>query len=451
MTDKDGNRAGTAGEAEWHDPEAVSAVERPALTFDVDVDVCVIGGGLAGLTAAREVARRGWSVALLEAQRIGWNASGRNCGFVVPGFAQRIDRVVERVGLDYARVLWQLSQQGLDYVRRTIRDTRMPGVHPVPGWLDVSRVDSGDELLELDELLGQDFGVAVEGWPVEKVRDHLQTDHYFHGLYFPHAFHIHAGNYVAGLAAAAEAAGARLFERTSALTLDPAGIRKRITTPQAMVRASQVVLAGGAAMGTLVPDLASTLLSVTSHVAVTAPFDRDRLSEAITFEGGVSDSHFAGNHHRLTDNDRLLWSSGMTIGVDDPRRWSRRLQAAIEEIYPQLGSVKIEAVRSASMSYAVHGMPQIGEVSPGVWLANAFGGHGINTTAMAGDLIARAIVERDDTWLHFLPYNLVWAGGSLGRAVTRTVYAAIGARDRFRARMSRRREAVRRESSQAAE
>src|SRR6266851_3897571 len=138
-------RAGYA--PSWYTATMVPAPERGALTFDLDVEVCVIGGGLAGLTVAREVARRGWSVAVLEAERVAWNASGRNGGFVLPGFAEDIRRIVARVGLDHAKALWSLSEAGLEYVRNTIRETGMPGVDPVAGWLDVSKVDNGDELL----------------------------------------------------------------------------------------------------------------------------------------------------------------------------------------------------------------------------------------------------------------------------------------------------------------
>src|SRR5579871_2926506 len=135
--------------ASWYAARATGAFERPQLTFDLDVDVCVIGAGLAGLTVAREVARRGWSVAVLEARRVAWNASGRNCGFVLPGFGADVRGMVERVGIDRARELWKLSEAGVEYVRTTIRDTEMPGVDPVSGWLDVSKVDSGDEMLAI--------------------------------------------------------------------------------------------------------------------------------------------------------------------------------------------------------------------------------------------------------------------------------------------------------------
>src|SRR5512132_4001996 len=128
---------------------------RPPLTYDVDVDVCVIGAGLAGLTTAREIARRGWSVAVLESRRIAWNASGRNDGFVLPGFAESMDRVVSRVGLEHAKALWALSEMGLRYVGTTIAEARMPGVAPIAGWLKVSKVDNGDEVLDDAQLYGE--------------------------------------------------------------------------------------------------------------------------------------------------------------------------------------------------------------------------------------------------------------------------------------------------------
>src|SRR3989304_2241281 len=115
----------------WYEATRVESPARARLNFDLDVDVCVIGAGLAGLTVAREVARRGWSVAVLEANRVAWAASGRNTGFVLPGFSEKLDDMVERIGLDHTKQLWALSEQGVDYVRRAIAETGMPGVDPV--------------------------------------------------------------------------------------------------------------------------------------------------------------------------------------------------------------------------------------------------------------------------------------------------------------------------------
>src|SRR4051812_33775651 len=137
----------------WYDTTRVPSRERSPLNFDLDVDVCVVGAGLAGLTVAYEVAKRGWSVAVLEAHRVGWAASGLNTGFVLPGFAEDLADIVERVGLDRAKELWVLSEQGLDYVRRTIEETGMPGVDPVPEWLYVSKIDNTAKLRAQVEAL----------------------------------------------------------------------------------------------------------------------------------------------------------------------------------------------------------------------------------------------------------------------------------------------------------
>jgi gamma-glutamylputrescine oxidase len=427
----------------WYENTIAAPAERSRLAFDLDVDVCVVGGGLAGLTVAREVARRGWSVAVLEAKRVAWSGSGRNCGIVRPGFAADIERIIERVGLDHAKALWKLSEQGCVYIRDAIADTGMPGVAPVDGWLGVSTSDDGDRALRMLTLMGQEFGAEVEGWSVERVRDVLKTNHYFHAVHVPTAFHIHSLNYAQGLAVGAEQAGARIFEQTAAIEIDPAGVRKRVVTPSARVRAAHVVLAGHGHLDGLAPRLAETLLPVISHVAVTAPLGA-RLAEAVTYRGAVGDSGLADRNYRIVSGDRLMWAGGASAWSHDPLKAAGRVKAEIARLYPQLGEVDIAHVWLGATAVAVHRMPQIGEVSPGVWLASAFGGHGLNTSAMAGDLIARAIVEGDDRWRLFLPYELVWAGGALGRVLAQVSHWSRKARESVAASAARRREALRR-------
>jgi hypothetical protein len=139
-------------------------------------------------------------------------------------------------------------------------------------------------------------------------------------------------------------------------------------------------------------------------------------------------------------NDRLMWSGYTTTWEADPKRYAHRLKADMLALYPQLGEVEVEHVWSGVLGNALHRMPQIGEVSGGLWLASAFGGHGLNTTAMAGNLLAQAIVEGDDTWRLFAPFELVWAGGSVGRAVMQAFYWWLDTRERWAARAARRRE-----------
>ena len=438
----------TAYAGTWYATTKVDAPPRPPLQLDLDVDICVIGGGLAGLTTARELARDGRSVVLIEANRIAAAASGRNTGFVLPGFATAPESIVHRVGFDRAKDLWALSQSGLDYIRNAIRDDAMTGVDPQDGWLCVSKNDNGDAFTRLVGLVGE-FGGEVEGWPTERVRAILHSDRYFHAVHFPHAFHVHPLNYALGLAAAAERAGARIFEQTPALSIDPAGVRKRIVTPAARVRAHHVVLCGNTQLADLMPKIAAALIPMTTYVITTAPLGPG-LSEAINYRGAVSDSQLADNHYRVVDGDRLMWSGRVTMWPRDPGGYVRALTADIKKIYPQLGDVIADYAWSGTLGNSIHRMPQIGELAPGLWLTSGFGGHGLNTTAMAGILIARAITDGDQTWRQFTPFELVWAGGVFGRATVQLHYWMRRARDAVAERRSHAAELRRRRARDAA-
>jgi len=431
----------------WFAATRVDTPQRPQLHIDLDVDVCVIGGGLAGLTTAREVVRAGWSVVLVEAGRIAAQASGRNTGFVLPGFAAAPDSIVARVGFARAKDLWALSQNGLEYVRNAIRDDAMPGIDAQDGWLYVSKTNNGDEFMRLVGLVGE-FGGEIEGWSTERLRSVLRSERYFHAIHYPLAINIHPLNYALGLAAAAERAGARIFEHTPALSIDPVGVRKRIVTPNARLRANHVVLCGNVQIAALLPKVAAALIPITTYVITTAPLG-PRLVEAIGYRGAVSDSDLADNHYRIVDGDRLMWSGRATTWQRNPRRYVRALTADINRTYPQLGEIGVDYAWSGTLGNSIHRMPQIGELGPGLWLASGFGGHGLNTTAMAGNLIARAIVNGDQTWRQFTPFELVWAGGMFGRATAQMYYWIRRLREAMAERRARAAEMAHRRSREA--
>ena len=216
----------TPGATIRSEPAAIR--DRQRLSFDLDVDICVVGAGLAGLTIALEAARMGASVAVLEGRHVGWNASGHQLGTVMPGYGLPIGELIERVGFEDARELWSLSRQGADFVRANATEELMPGIGLSEGALEVSNVDVGDQLISRLQMLGEDFETEVEGWQVDRVRAELKTDHYFHGVYYPKAFQIDGRKYIHGLAALARRAGARIFEDTPVVSIDASGVRKRI-------------------------------------------------------------------------------------------------------------------------------------------------------------------------------------------------------------------------------
>src|SRR6266404_183917 len=420
-------------------PDSQGLRERARLSFDLDVDIAVVGAGLAGLTVALEAARLGASVAVLEGRHVGWNASGHHLGTVMPGFGLPIGELIARIGLEDARELWSLSKQGAEYVRATASEELIPGIALSEGALEVSNVEAGEELISRLQMLGEDFETEVEGWQVDRVRDQLKTDRYFHGVYYPKAFQIDGRKYVHGLAALATRAGARIFEDTPVVSIDPSGVRKRIVTPSARLRASHIVLAGNIHLGEPLRRLSETLLPVWRYAATTAPLG-EQLADVVKFKGSVTDTDGV-DHFRIVDGDRLMWASPETTWAARPERFAGAIARRIRTIFPELGSTGIAEVWGGAVGETVHGMPQIGELRRGLWVTSGFGRQGLNTSAIAGQLIARSILWGDERWRLFSPFELVWAGGTTGRVAgyfigmwNRGSSAAAGALARYRER-----------------
>lgn len=425
-------------------PTEAAAELHARLTFDLDVDLCVIGAGLAGLSVALEAAQLGLSVAVLEGRRVGWAASGATLGSVSPGYGVPIGDLIDRVGVAHAGELWKLSREGMEIVRARASEEAMPGIALSTGALEVSNVDLGDRLVTRLQTLGVDFGSEVEGWQIDRVREVLRTRRYFHAIHFPDAFQLDGRRYIRGLEAMARRAGVRIFEDTPALGIDSSGIRKRIVTPHARLRASDIVLAGNVHLGAASPRLTRTLLPMWRTAVLTAPLG-ERLAEAIAFTGSIADTHGV-DHYRIVGGDRLLWTGPETTFEIAPTRLEGLIRRRIAALYPQLGAVAIDRSWSGVIGQTVHGMPQIGELRRGLWVASGFGRHGLAATAIAGRLIARGIVHGDQRWRLFDPFELVWAGGRIGRVVgqgvaiaERRTAIAAGVLARYRERAAERR------------
>lgn len=418
---------------------------RPRLAFNLDVDICVVGGGLAGLTAAREAAKKGASVVVLESHRIGWNASGHNLGTVMPGFGVPVADIIDRIGYDNTRELWKMSQEGADYVRAAATDESMRDVALSDGALEVSNVDVGEQLIGRLQTLSEDFATEVEGWQIDRVRESLKTKRYFHAIHYPKAFQVDGRQYVYGLATLAEKAGVRIFEDTPVVSIDPAGIRKRVVTPSAKLRCSHIILAGNVHLGSPAQRLTATLLPTWRYAALTAPLGA-RLAEAIAYRGSVMDTDGV-DQFRIVDGDRLLWSSRETTWQGDARRYGRIIRNRIATIFPALGKPEIAETWSGVFGQTVHGMPQIGELQDGLWVLSGFGRQGLNTTAMGGDLVARSILWGDDRWRLLSPFELVWAGGSAGRVAGQAFHTWSRSQSTARGALSRMRERSRARSA----
>ncbi|MFZ1814138.1 MAG: FAD-binding oxidoreductase [Rhizobiaceae bacterium] len=393
--------------------------------------VCIIGGGLAGLTAALELARAGRDVILLEGKRMGWAASGRNGGFVSGGFAESILTIEKRLGLDHARELYRLSVEGVGHIRNTIRENAREDIIGGQGWLKMIRHARVAELEQRAERMARDYGVQYTLLSQRELEPYVSSNSYHAGLLDMGPFHIQPLDYAVLLAGQAAAHGARLHENSRVISIERLdGGNWEVRTGNGSVRCEHVVVATSA-YGGPVQRINRAILPVATYV-VTAR--SQKLDEAIRFSGCLGDTRRAGDYYRIVgkgDERRLLWGGRITTRTSVPARLGEALKRDIQGVYPQLDDLVIERKWAGLMGYCVHKMPLIGQMMPGLWPLTGFGGHGLNTTAMGGYLIASAITGGDDRWRLFEPFRVQWGGGLAGRVATQLEYWRLQIADRF--------------------
>jgi gamma-glutamylputrescine oxidase len=410
----------------WYEATAERGPPRPALSGTVEAEVCVIGGGLAGLTLARELAGAGRPVVLLEARRLAHGASGRNGGSVSHGFAEDIDAVAARLGLESAQQLFRLSAGGTAYVAQQIAEGD-PSIRMGEGSIVAWRTNDMAGGRRLVERMQRDYGLSLELIGREELRLLLRSERYYLGIRNSESFHIHPLRYALMLASRAEAAGAKLHEQTPALAITREGGGWRVTTPGGAVRARHVALCVSALDRRLHRFTGRAILPIATYMIATERLKQD----AITTRAMISDTRRASDYYRLSNDGRILWGARITTRVTAPQRLGEMLRQDLISVYPQLGRPRVRYAWAGLMGYALHKMPLIGRDHDGIWYATAFGGHGLNTTAMGGMLLARAITEGDDEYRRFAAFGPRWAMGKLGLAGVQGTYWWMQLRDRI--------------------
>jgi gamma-glutamylputrescine oxidase len=408
--------------------------EGPMLSSTEECDTVIVGGGLAGLTTALQLVRNGQSVVVLEAEAIGYGASGRNGGFVSPGFATDSEAIARAAGDETARRLHHLSIEGVDFIRDTIRDLHIEDADVRPGLTSVVRYDAGDELKAYAAKLEKQYGYRLQYLDREAVRGMLKSPRYFQGLRDPNAFHMHPLNYLQAIGIEIERLGGRIFEKSRVTGADFTSAEKSVRTASGKVKASNVVLTTGGYTGSLVGRMQRAYLPIATYVMLTeeAP---DLIRAAIATTDAIGDNRRAGDYYRLVDGGRrILWGGRITTRSASTEGLVRELRREMTTTYPQLAGLKTELAWSGLMSYARHLMPQIGQLQPNVWYCTAFGGHGLNTTAAGGKVVAEAILGQSDRYRLFAPFGLVWAGGPIGLAAAQLTYWKLQLQDRWRER-----------------
>jgi gamma-glutamylputrescine oxidase len=411
----------------WYDATANQGDSFDCLSGSRDVDSCVVGGGFAGLTTALELARAGKSVVLLEADRIANGASGRNGGFVSSGFSEGFEAIAKTVGLDGARSLHAQSREGREYVREIIA-RHDPSIKMGDGMVVMQRHGDDEGLRKHGERMNANAGEDLVFLRAAELGAHVETPVYKAGLFSPSAFHIHPLRYAMLLAKLAKAAGAEVFEMSAALTVERAGNGFNVVCATGTVKAKQVVYCVSSLDPKLLPEVGRALLPIATYIAVTAPLKQ---AHPVRSTVALADTRRAGNYFRKLPDGRLLWGAHITTRVSQPANLAARMQGDIVSVFPQLRDVRIDYHWAGLMGYALHKMPLIGTDGQGQWFATGFGGHGLNTTAMAGNLVAHAISAGDDRFRQFAAFGPKWAFGPVGRIGVQASYWWMQLKDRL--------------------
>jgi len=410
---------------------------RPALDADMETQVCVVGGGLAGLATALGLRERGVSVVVLESKQVGWGASGRNGGIVGSGYSLPPERLIARVGLQQARELHRLTRDAVALVRRRIEHYRMDCGPIIDGGLNASWFNDRDAVLRARDFLAENFDEQREFWPRERLREVLRTGRYYDALFNEHRFQFHPLNYSRAMAAAVATRGAAIFEQCPVEKLDVDGGDKVVHTAGGRVRAAHVVMACGGYINQLHRRLSAAIVPVATYMIATEPFGEEGIRSAIGVPYSISDNRFSSDYYRALGDTRILWGGRISARRSEPGQLARFMLADLLKVYPQLEGARVASAWYGLMSYAVHKMPQIGQLSPGLWYAMGFGGSGLGTTTVAGELVASAIAENDDRYRLFAPFGLTPTVGPVGVAAAQLTYWSYQLRDALRARLTR--------------
>jgi len=370
---------------------ATDMPDRPRLEEALTADVCVVGGGFTGLSAALNLAEQGLSVVLLEAERIGFGASGRNGGLVGSGQRKDVLEMEKAFGYERSRQFWRFAEAAKDEIRGRVQkhvidcdlqNGQLVGVHK-SSYLGYAR-----ELVDvLTDRYDYPFCRALSA---EETREYVATEKFLEGFYDPEAMTMHPLNYTLGLARAADEAGVRVFENSRVLgyTRDDPAV---VSTATGSVTARFVVLGCNGYLGDLEPRSAGKIMPINNFMIATEPLGKERALELINGRFGVHDTRFVVNYFRLSDDYRLLYGGGENYRPGFPNDIAKFVRPYMLRMFPQLGDVSIDYAWGGTLSVTVNRLPHVGRHSPNVYFAQGYSGHGVATASFAGKVIAEAV------------------------------------------------------------
>ena len=374
---------------------------RESLRGEITCDVAVLGGGIAGCAAALHLAKRGYKVALLEARRVGYGASGRSGGQTIFGLAVSQQKLEREVGLEDARRLFDLSIEALDLTQSLIReyaidcDYRPNHVHVAVKPRHVRELEEWAR--ELHEVYGY---ASVRLLDRDELQGHVRSSRYLGGLLDSRSGHLQPLKFTQGLARAAETAGAVLYEDSEVLRYAD-GREVRIYTAAGSVRCAHLVLCGNAYIGAVAPALSRRILGVGTYIIATEPLGEERARSLLPSNAAVADINWILDYFRRSQDDRLLFGGRVSYSSVQPPRLAESMRQRMVRVFPSLSDVKVANAWGGYLDITMSRAPDFGRLAPNVYYLQGFSGHGVALAGLAGELAAEAIAgtaERFDVF-----------------------------------------------------
>jgi gamma-glutamylputrescine oxidase len=377
----------------YYAASANPAPERPALTGDVEADVCVVGGGIAGCSTALHLAERGYRVVLLEANRVGWGASGRSGGQAIVGYACSQAKLVAQVGRDAAKQMFDISVEAQELIRSLVARHRIDcDLHW--GHLHTAiKPRQVEDLKSHQEELERDYGYLGTRWlDRAELGEVLVTDRYLGGLRDDRSGHLHPLNYTLGIAAAAEAAGVQIYEQATVAGLDQGPTVRVRTAAGPSVRARHVALCCNAFMDSRISKkLRDRIMPVGTYIIATEPLGQARIEALLRENVAVSDVNFVLDYFRRSDDHRMLFGGRVSYSGRDALNTARATRVRMLKVFPGLADAMIEFAWGGHVDITMSRAPDFGRLAPNVYYLQGFSGHGIALTGIAGRLVAETI------------------------------------------------------------
>lgn len=386
----------SASEPEYVESYYAASARAPAVSEpfsgNARTDVGIVGGGIAGCSAALALAERGYQVTLLEAEHVGWGASGRSGGQAIFGLAAEQQALESWVGRDDARRIWDLTLTGMSSMRQRIERHQIDcdwtsgemftAIKPRQ-WRSLQRWQ--DELVQRYDYHGARLIETAE------LSQLLATRRYIGALYDTTCGHLHPLRYTLGLARAAREAGARLCERSRVTALTRTQDKVQLHTAGGTLECAHVLLAGNAWLGPLVPELQRKLMSIASYVIATEPLGAQRAAELIRNNAAVCDTNWILDYFRLSSDHRLLFGGRVNYSLLNLRSIAPATRARMLGVYPQLRDVRIDYAWGCLLDITLNRGPHFGRLGRNTYFLQGFSGHGIALAGLAGELVAEAI------------------------------------------------------------